>query len=364
MKNTVKQSMQAGFTLIELIIVIAVVAILAVLAIGKFADIRKDAARKTNVANIKNISRTINTEIARLEMNDTTKKGMFAYVESLIDSQVGGGDVLGSEGTYDTNGGKSWYDGQGNTIPGIYCGIKTTTTVQNAAGVGTSDVADIADAHDNNVGLTSLASPTTARGKTTPAKLCMYYLTASDVSALNEAGVNIVTRHNYSNGQASSVLASGATEIQQKGLHTTGGGPGQRADLSAYYPVILTNGSAVAVLNPAACESIYRDLGLSYASTYQKTGLDANNPNSYFTNNICCKVYAFGLGRDTEVTTKLFENAPRCPTLDKTHYRNYILLFNQASGFGNSGSGIKFLGVIDPEGNTVKGAQYNADWSS
>ena len=120
---------KSGFTLIELILVVAIIAIISVIAIGKFTDLRKTSARRTNVANIKNITRTINTEIARLEGD--SQKGMFAYAESLIDSAVGGGDPRGAEGTYYVR--DSWYDAGGGVIPGIYCGIKTTTTVNNAA---------------------------------------------------------------------------------------------------------------------------------------------------------------------------------------------------------------------------------------
>lgn len=355
-----KSKSAPGFTLIELVLVVAIVAILSVIAIGKFSDFRKDAARKTNVANIKNITRTINTEIAVRDGNKLS--GMFAYAESLIDSAEGGGDATGSEGTFLCR--DSWYDGAGGVVPGIYCGIKRTGAVQNAAGVGTSEIASIADAHEGNVGLAPLATATTSRGSTTPAKLCMYYLAGTDVAALKEAGVSIVSRHNYSNQQSSTLNWSGSKYATDMGLHSTGGGPGMRADLSACYPVVLTNGSAVAILNPASCESIYRDLGLDYASTQGRTDLNPNDPSSYFSANICCKVYVFGLGRDCEATTKLFENAPRCPTLDKTHYRNYLLLFKQSSGFGNSGSGVSFVGVIDPEGNTAKQAQYTADWAS
>ena len=355
-----KVNSKQGFTLIELVLVVAIIAIISVVAIGKFADIRKDAARKTNVANIKNITRTINTEIVVKDGNKLT--GMFAYAESLVDSAVGGGDATGAAGTFQCQ--DSWYDGNGGVVPGIYCGIKRTGIVQNAAGVGTSEIAAISEAHESNVGLEALATATTSRGNTSPAKLCLYYLTDADVVALRDAGVSVVSRHNYSNQQSSTLNWNSSRYYTELGLHSTGGGPGMRADLSACYPVVLTNGSAVAVLNPAACESIYRDLGLDYASTYGKSGLDANDPQTYFSNNICCKVYVFGLGRDCEATTKLFENAPRCPTLDRTHYRNYLLLFKQSSGMGNSGNGVSFVGVIDPEGNTAKQAQYNSDWAS
>ncbi|MGN0852230.1 MAG: type II secretion system protein [Kiritimatiellia bacterium] len=355
-----KPSSRSGFTLIELVLIVAIVAIITVLAIGKFADLRKDAARKINVANLKNIARTIHTEIARLD--GETSRGMFAYAESLVDCAQGGGDPTGSEGTYQVQA--NWYNGQGGVVPGIYCGVKATAVVENADGATTGEIAAIADAHEGNVGLESLATATTSRGTTTPAKLCLYYLTETDVAALKEAGVSIVSRHNYSNAQASTLNWSSSKYYTQMGLHSTGGGPGHRPDLSACYPVVLTNGSAVAVLNPAACATIYRDLGLDYASTYNVSGLDANDPSTYYNKGICAKLYVFGLGRDCEATTRFFESAPRCPTLDKTHYRNYLLVFKQNTGLGNAGSGVTFVGVIDPEGHTVKSAQYDADWAS
>lgn len=355
-----KVSSKSGFTLIELVLIVAIIAIISVLAIGKFADLRKESARKINVANLKNIARTINTEIARLDGEN--QRGMFAYAESLVDCAPGGGDATGAEGSYQVQ--DNWYNGQGGVVPGIYCGVKATAVVANANGQTTGQVAAIADAHENNVGLESLAKATTARGATTPAKLCLYYLTGTDVTALKDAGVSIVSRHNYSNAQATTLNWNSSKYYTEMGLHSTGGGPGHRADMSACYPVVLTNGSAVAVLNPAACESIYRDLGLDYATTYNVGGLDANDPSTYYGKGICAKLYVFGLGRDCEATTKFFESAPRCPTLDKKHYRNYLLVFKQNTGTGNSGSGVTFVGVIDPEGNTVKSAQYNADWAS
>ena len=178
---------QSGFTLIELVIVVGIIAIISVIAIGKFTDIRVDAARKANVANLKNITRTINTELARLD--GTKPLGMFAYVESLVDSAEGGGDPRGAEGTYLCR--DSWYDGNGGVVPGIYCGIKRTGLMTNAGGVGTGEIAAIADAHEDNVGLESLATATRSRGTTTPAKLCLYYLTEADATALAERSMAI-----------------------------------------------------------------------------------------------------------------------------------------------------------------------------
>ena len=53
-----------GFTLIELVLVVAILAIIAVVAVGKFGDLRKAAARKTNLSSIANIHRAIDTKIA------------------------------------------------------------------------------------------------------------------------------------------------------------------------------------------------------------------------------------------------------------------------------------------------------------
>ncbi len=345
-----KRTAKPGFTLIELILVVGIIAILAVIAIGKFADLRKESSRKANVANIKNITRTINTEIARIDGD--THWGMFAYAEALIDV-AGQQAPTGSEGTYEWAPSTGWYDGAGGKVPGIYCGIKTTAVVENASGTTTGIVADIADAHEDNVGLDTFA-----------AKLGMYYLTEKEVSALKDAGVSIVAYHNYSNAQAKNLGWSSSEWYTQYGLHSTGGGPGFRADLSACYPVVLTNGMAVAVLDPSKTESIYRDLGLDYATTYNVDGLDASNPETYFAKGICKRLVVVGLGRDCEANTKYFENQPRCMTLDKKHYRNYLLVFEMANGLGNGGYAVKFAGVIDPQGNTAKQAQYNSDWAS
>ncbi len=345
-----KTRLERGFTLIELILVIAILAIISVIAVGKFADVRKDASRKTNVANIKNITRTINTEIARLDGD--TQKGMFAYAEALIDVD-GTQAPSGTEGTYVWAPSSGWYDGAGGTVPGIYCGIKRTAVVENASGTTTGLVADIVDAHEENVGLDAFAS-----------KLGMYYLTAKEVSSLKDAGVSIVSYHNYSNAQSKNLGWSSSQWYTEYGLHSAGGGPGFRADLSACYPVVLTNGMPVAVLNPATCESIYRDLGLDYATTYNVDGLSASTPETYFTKGICKRLVVVGLGRDCEANTKYFENAPRCMTLDKTHYRNYLLVFQMNNGLGNQGTTARFVGVIDPSGNTAKQAQYTSDWAS
>lgn len=344
-----KAQSKHGFTLIELVMVVAIIGILSVLAIGKFADLRKTSGRKANVANLKSIAHTINIEIARME--GESQKGMFAYAEALIDVN-GTAAPTGADGTYDWR--SEWYDGNGGIVPGVYCGIKRSEVVANASGVTSGEVQDLRVAHESNTGLDAFA-----------AKLGLYYLTEKEVAALKEAGVSIVAYHNYSNAQAKNLnWANSVWARKPWSLHATGGGPGMRADLSACYPVVLTNGMPVAVLNPAVCASVYRDLGLDYASTNDVAGLNAGLPDSYYAKGICKRLVVVGLGRECEATTRFFENPPRCPTLAATRYRNYLLVFEMGNGLGNSGTAVKFVGVIDPAGNTAKQAQYDADWSS
>lgn len=347
--DTDMKSVEKGFTLIELVLVVAVIGIISVLAIGKFSDLRKSAGRKVNVANIKNISRTINTEIARLD--GETTRGMFAYAEALIDVD-GTSAPTGAEGTYVWR--TSWYDGAGGVVPGVYCGIKRSEVVENASGVSSGEAQGLAVAHEGNTGLDAFA-----------AKLGLYHLTGKEVDALRDAGVSIVSYHNYSNAQSKNLgWANSVWASSTWGLHATGGGPGMRPDLSACFPVVLTNGMPVAVLDPAACASVYRDLGLDYGATEGVSGLDANQPDSYYAKGICKRLVVVGLGRDCEATGKFFESAPRCPTLAQTRYRNYLLVFEMANGQGNGGVRTRFVGVIDPEGNTAKQAQYNSDWGA
>ena len=152
-----------------------------------------------------------------------------------------------------------------------------------------------------------------------------------------------------------------ATLDSNSALTTRNGGPGHRADLSAFYPVVLTNGSAVAVLNPATCSDIYRLLGQSYGNTNGVSGVSASTPETYFSKGVCKRLLVFGMGRSSDITTALFETPPRCEVLDKTYYRNYLLVFSMNNGSGNSGTTVEFVGVIDPQGNTAAAAQYNID---
>lgn len=347
-KNTAK----GGFTLIELMIVIAIVAIVTVIAIGKFADVKQVSARRANAANIKNIDRTVRTALATKDLKQESVKGLFAYCEALIDVD-GNKAPQGAQGSYEWPAAGGWYDGAGGRIPGIYCGIKSATVVENASGATTGVAQELAAAHETNVGLEKFAP-----------SLGMYYPTEKEIASLADAGISIVSYHNYSNAQAKNLGWSGSVWEQDFKLHAVGGGPGMRPDLSACFPVVLTNGMALAVLNPAKCETLYRDLGLDFGSTNGVAGVNASAPETYFAKGLCKRVVVLGMGRDSDITTRYFENLPRNETLDKTHYRNYLLCFEMGNGQGNQGTAVKFAGVLDSQGNTWKSAQYNADWAA
>ena len=341
---------RAGFTLIELVAVVAILAIIATLAIGRFGNTTADAAKKVNLASIGNIQRTIDT--ALIQTKQVT--GFFDYVESLVDVEEGAGGWTGTPGGYD------WDAWKLDAIPGIYAGIKDSRATSNAAGVSTGAVTPLAEAHEKNHGIVDSFRQ----------QLGIHYLTANEVAALNAAGVSKVLFHNFSTAQATAIaggaLSSGYTA---DGLMTRNGGPGQRADMSAFFPVVLTNGSPVVVLNPSAqsrgswsAADVYRSFGLDF-SVPKGTSVPGS-PEEFFTKGYCKRLLLFGLGRSSDVTAKWFETPPYSQTLDTTYYRNYFLVFSMNNGTGNTGYAVKFVGVLDPTGATAKGAQYDVNWAA
>lgn len=334
-----------GFTLIELVLVVAVLAIVATVAVGKFNDIKRNAARKAGLASVVNIQRAINTAIA----SSDSVKNMFDYAESLLDVSSSG-SWTGSEGTYD------WTKNDVGAIPGVYCGIKEVGVVYNANGVTTGTTTTLEEARKNNTGINSRLLGNCG----------VYYLKQAEVQALNDAGVTRVLLHNYSSKQAygPNGLIQQTGFASENNLQFRNGGPGMRPDMSAFYPSILTNGSPVVVLNPKNATDIYRAFGISYNLTKELSDSLTGDPEEYFTKGVCPRLVLFGLGRTTDLTGKLFETPPRYDGLDKTEYRNYILVFSMLNGTGNTGSKVTFAGVLTPEGNTAKGQTYSVDWAN
>lgn len=333
-------SKRSGFTLIELILVIGILALVASIAIGKFNDLRKASAKKVNVANMQTLDRVARTYIADAEGIRSQKLGIFDKMESLLDIDSGGRWV-GAEGTYD------WTRNTLAAIPGIYMGPKSVSQISDAGGGG-ADTTDqsLEEQRKSNQGIPSGLSD----------KLGVYYLNQTDVKRLKEdAGISNYLLHNYLAGQSG---LFGFTE-NEDGTPLENGGPGFRADMSAFYKVALTNGSPVAVLEPKKAIAIYRALGFDLNLTRDE--MDQTTEALIAAQKIPYRLFCFGLGRTAVFARNALESVPRSEIYGREYYRNYVLVFAQQVS-APMGFPIKFAGVIDPDGRTIADAQFNTDW--
>jgi len=325
----------SGFTLVELVLVIAVLAIIASIGIGKFGDLRAKSAKKVNVANMQVLARAAQTYI--MQTDQTT--GIFDKMESLLDISASG-RWTGTAGNYD------WTLNTLSSIPGVYRGPKAVSQISNANGEGANTTEQTLDEQrKNNQGITtSLAG-----------KIGVYYLKDADVTGLKNAGISNYLLHNYLAGQSS---LFGFTQ-NEDGSALENGGPGFRADMSAFYKVALTNGSPVVVLNPAKSSSIYKafgcDLNLTKAqSSYTADQLISESLVSY-------RLFCFGLGRTAAFARNALDTIPRCEIYGRDYYRNYILVFKEPTG-AQSGSTVSFAGVLDANGDAIDDARFSSDW--
>jgi prepilin-type N-terminal cleavage/methylation domain-containing protein len=353
----------SGFTLIELIIVIAILAFVSVVGIRSYGNLRDIQARKMNVANIKRIQHALVTyEAIHKEQGSS---GFFKNFDSLIDVSANG-PWYGAEGTIDwgtlvTEGSSTYLDAREvHGGLGIYDGSwKVLGALYNASGQGSGSVASLADAQAENLGMRS-----TGLFKS----LGIYYLSAADATLLKDAGVTQVLLHNPSSQQASGQRRNGFAKAAisddgwtQEGLKTPGGGgPGFRPDMSAFYPVALTNGLPVAILNPSS--AAYADFG------YMKDVTNATS-SAHLTTLVSgqtTKLLAFGIGINAEcVKSSLgLGDAPYDPVYDKKNYRQYIAVFAITTGGQGTPSTCRLAGVVDPAGNTVRAAEYQVNWTS
>ena len=354
---------KSGFTLIELILVVAIIAFIATVAIGKFSDMREDAAKKTNFASIANIQRTLEAAIAHSD----SVIGMFNYCDALVTMSGQSSVPQGAEGTYEWPADhQNWcYE---NAVGGIYAGQTYPMPVYDAGGNGNGTLPTFESIQESNSGI-----PSGLRNM-----LGLRHLTDSEQTALHNAGIGILMYHNPSSAQASGAANrhpwyQTSTGYSGDDLAIRGGGPGFRPDNSAFYPVYVNStnanshahpGLAVAVLNPKSASSIYRAFVSSKEYPNDKDTLDQlknAQPEDWFTWGLP-RLIVIGLGKNSDTVNKWFENFPRDNTLDQTAYRNYCLVFQLNNG-GRAGTDAKFVGVIDPSGNTVVGAENNMDWN-
>ena len=378
--------MRKGFTLIELIIVIAILAFVTVVGIHSYGNIREIQAKKINLANIKRTYAALATyETLCKEQGEA---GFFGGFDSLIDVTSGGG-WTGSAGTFDwgetyttssittvnENGEEvtseatsenSFGDRDARTVHsglGIYDGSwKVLGALYNAAGQGSGNVASLAEAQSQNLGM---------RNTGLFKQLGIYYLTDDDVMLLRNAGINYYYMHNPSTQQASGAARNGfcTAVAMENGIAYSsvadghrkilGGGPGFRPDLSAFYPVDLTNGTPVAVIQPAS--SVYDDFG--YSLGYTNSNFQAATASAALSS---VKLVCFGIGRNAECVRSQFGlgEAPYNPYYDKRNYRQYIAVFAIKKGGQGVVSAARLAGVLDCAGNTYKQAEYGVNWTT
>ncbi len=348
-----------GFTLIELIIVIAILSFVSVVGIRSYANLREIQAKKVNVANIKRIAHALNTyETIHKEMSATE---YFNNFDSLIDASTSGG-WTGAAGTIDfgTWNNTSCDARQVSNGLGIYDGSwKVLAATYNAAGQGSGTVPGLASAQDSNKGMR-----TTGLYK----QLGIYYLSATDATLLKNAGINQIILHNPSTAQASGASrggycnafdGNGLTTPEGLGKLVTGGGPGHRPDLSAFYPVLIKEGQPVAIVQPTS--SIYKDLGYDLSIT--NSTISATEAASFVSKT---KLIAFGIGLNAKCVLAQtgLGDAPYNPFYDATNYRQYIAIFAIKTGGQGVASTCRLAGVVDCAGNTVRAAEYGVNWTT
>lgn len=329
--------MRSAFTLIELILVIAILALVASIGIGKFGDLRAKSARRVNVYNMQQLTRAAQTYVMSLD----SFSGIFDKMESLLDIDEGG-KWTGTPGTYD------WTLNSLTAIPGIYMGPKRVSDIKNASGDGPDTTNQTLDQQrKQNQGLTAGLQN----------KLGVYYLTEANVKKFKEGGISDYLLHNYVAGQSA---LFGFTE-NEDGTPLENGGPGFRADMSAFYKVALTNGSPVAVLNPSKSADVYRALGVDLGLTKEQQAL---TPEEIVSQGLLThRLIVFGLGRTSTFARNALDSVPRCEVVGKEYYRNYLMVFKQRIG-GNSPQTLVFAGILDANGKAIEGARYDMDWAA
>ena len=341
--------MKKGFTLIELIVVIAILAFVTMVGIHSYGNLREVQAKKMNVTNIKRVYHALATYDTL--MREESKLNFFDYFDSLVDVSAGGA-WTGSAGTYTWTG--TAVSGQAGLYDGSW---KNLTTLSNAIGQGARTYT-LEEAKDENRG---------TRETGLLAKLAIYHVTSNEVELLKSAGIRNVLLHNPSTGQASSYC-----KIPVGVNVPTGGGPGFRPDMSAYYPAALEAGSPVAVVKPlvagrsgaASVSDTYKNLGYFQSTTNTWTTSDTDQEKYLAT--VKTKLLVFGIGQNAQCVRGQMGlgEPPYNPVYDKRHYRSYLAVFAITEGGQGVASTCKLAGVVDCAGQTYKEAEYGVLWTT
>lgn len=329
-----QKSTPTGFTLIELIIVIAIIGIIVVVGIHQFGNLRYNQAKKINVSTIQHTYAALQT----YDLLAENTADRFDNFDSLIDISNDNGPWFGPAGTYILTNACT-------NIPGIYDGpYKRAGSPEQQA-----------QAEKNNHGLSqNLANA-----------LGIYFLTDKDVELLHDAGIYLALLHNNTPGQATGRggLVNSTDGFTPEGYRMRNGGPGFRADLSAFYPHALTNGSPVAIVNPLTAAPTYTDLGYDLAFTNKNT-ITEHDALAAFAKNGAARLLCFGIGNAANCTVAKngLGEAPQCNFYNRTHYRSYLAVFALVSSHHGIKGSCTLAGVLDADGNTYRAAKHQADW--
>lgn len=319
-------SRKNAFTLIELLVVVAVIAIIAMLAINKYGDLGKNARKNVNISNLARISSGIETYIAACSTDDSTPS--FDKLDSLT---LFDNHAVGTKG--DTS---------------KLASVDKLLIYTNQTG---------------NVGLS-----TTLFGSTNPwtnnkeMLLGTYYLSDSDVLVLqNDLGIRYT-------------MAGTDGAMNRQGDD----GAWAQGDISnplKCSSVAISNyaGRAVAIVNPGATSGrtpvgpdIYKSVGADVAYSYTGKilvgGVECSNNKDAFEKLMVGDgiLMAFGLGDNCSLVGDAlagFNSAPISPVMDKTEYRNYIVLVRVKYTAGRNSFTAKsaeYAGVMDPNGNVLR----------
>lgn len=329
----------SGFTLLELILVIAILSFLTVIGIKSYGNLKYREAKKMNVIKMKQLAHQVAIyDLVKEDSSDNNNAAAasrFANLESLLENAGKTSDPMLTDaskaGTFD------WTPVEdGNCL--IYDG---TWRQENAPSDKSQTV---------NKGITtSLAG-----------KIGVYYLTAAEAELLRDIGIPQVLVHAGTPKRAAAYTG----DIKNAQF---GGGPTWRPDMSATYPMAVSNGTPVVVLKPTAQSTmtgyIYEhfDCGLfSDIDDYANVTYSGNDCPALATT----KIVLFGLGRYCTMckSSMGLDEVPICPAYDKFHYRNYLLAFSIKIGGQGRQSAARFIGVLDPDGNDLQGAEYNVTW--
>jgi prepilin-type N-terminal cleavage/methylation domain-containing protein len=309
-----KRRCMEGFTLVELLVVVAILAIVSTFVVSQYSNIQKTSAEKVSIANQQAINRTTQSY---LMLNSGSGLN---YLDAIIDWGTAGG----TEGTFDTTLNSA------TTVGGVYRGVKQVSFAD------TSTPSDSMKAKNQGI-VTDLVS-----------KVCVYYLSSSDVAALNKLGLKRVLYFNYTTlhpGTRGGLTVTSDMEILNSG-------PGFRMEHVACFGTPLTNGTAVLALNGASCSNLYKSFGitLTNASTSAASGQ---------------VLLLFGLGQNASIVGARnggIDQAPRSEILDYSYYRQYLLVIRCLSGATSTKAGAEFAGVLDPLGRTVSDARFDNEW--